>query len=402
MNRIARVLFLILIFIFATAIFAPPAVAQKTAGPAICPYCKNDPKILERCGIVRHTNMPFGKGTSDDFKKFLTYANPIFIESKHFRIAMTLPDYSIPENDWKRYEAELEKLSKVLPGFRAKEHKLDPWLRIHLLAQRCEDRYERFLKVIQLKDEDFYERTIGKPYRGEGRYLGMRDKFEIVLLRNTREFTDTLRDQSGSTTKLTKREHFVDRGCLSFFIPCEGDLKPDDQLWAHICHNLGHNFILGYKYYSYEPPKWFEEGFAHVMEKEVHDNYNSFDSEESALAEMTHADDWFQETLKIIDRKRAASLADLIHKKSFSEISKEDHVIIWSKVDFMLKVYPAQTAKFLDAVRGRLNDKGFPDGSDLTGIQRNILKEHFKLTFLEFDAAWEKWVRKEYLAKPAR
>lgn len=385
-----------------TLLLATLAVAQQKKAADACPYCKNDPKILEKCGIVGHNKMPFGKATSDDFKKFLSYANPLFIESKHFRICLTLTEYDIPEKDWKLYEVEMEKLAKVLPNFKPKERKLDPWLRLHLLAQRCEDRYERYLKIIQLKDADFYERSFDKPYRGEGKYLGMRDKFEIVLLRNTREFTDALREQSGSMTRLTKREHFVDRGCLSFFIPCEGDLKPDDQLWAHICHNLGHNFVLGYKYYSYEPPKWFEEGLAHVFEKEVHEDYNSFDSEEAALAEMTNARDWYQETLRIADKGRAASLATLIHKKSFNDISKEDHVIIWSKVDFMLRVYPNQTAKYLAAIRGQLNDKGFPEGGDMTRTQRNILKDEFKLTFDEFDKEWEKWVRKTYVAKPAR
>lgn len=386
--------FFLLLFLFAAA--APEAPAQYKKYPESCPYCKHDPKILEKCGLVGHGPMPYGKGTSDSIKKLLTYATPLFIESKHFRICSTLQEYEIPELQWKNYEAELARLGKTLPGFKPKEKKLDPWLRIHLLAQRCEDRYARFLQIIQLKDEDFYSRTLGKPYRGEGRYLGMKDKFELFLLRNEHEFTDALRDQSGSMTKLTKREHFVTRGALSVFIPCEGDLKPDDQLWAHISHNLGHNFVLGYKYYSYEPPRWFEEGFAHFYEKEVNEDYNSFDSEENALAEMTHAHDWQAEALKIMDKGKAMPIAELMHKKSFNEINKEDHVVCWSKVEFMIKAHPAETAKYMDAIRGRLNDKGFPDGSDLVAIQRNIIKDAFKLSLADFDKEWEKWARKAY------
>jgi hypothetical protein len=381
---------------------ATPALAQKKAAD-VCTVCKNDPKLYGPAGQFGHGQMPFGKSTAGDLRKFLIYANPIFIETKHFRICLTLEGFTVPENDWKSYEGELLKMSKAFPAVRPKERTLDPWMRLHLFAQRCEERYERFLKLMKMTDADFYARQLGKPYRGEGPYLGMKDKFEVVLLKNMREFTDTLRDQSGSMKRMTKREHFVNRGVLSVFIPCEGDLKPDDQLWAHIAHNLGHNFILGFKYYSYEPPKWFEEGFAHFMEKEVNDHYNSFDSEEAALAEMTHAEDWRAETLKILGKGKAAGLADLVHKKTFSDITKEDHVIIWSKVEYLVKVHGDKFALFLDQIRGRLNKEGFPDGSDLIGVQRNSFKSEIGLSFAEFDREWEKWVQKAYLFKePSR
>lgn len=397
---------LIIFIVFFLAWVAPTPVARAAQGvrPAegVCPWCKNDPVLMKKAGIVAHDKMPFGRKTADDLRKFLTYATPRFIESNHFRIGSTLPGFSVPEKDSKRYQEELARLSKLLPSVKPKEKNIDPWLQLHLMAMRCEERYERFLGIIQMKSSDFTVREFGKPYHGEGIYLGMKEKFEVVLLRNQREFTDTLREQSGSTTKLTKRDHFVERGALSVFIPCDGDLKPDDQLWAHIAHNLGHNFVLGYKYFSYEPPKWFEEGMGHMFEKEVHDDFNSFDSEEAAVGEMTHARDWRQETLKIIDRGKAASLAELIQRKTLGDIGKEDHVIVWSKVCFMVEKFPDATAKFLDAVRGRLNAEGFPDGANLTGIQRDVFKEHLKLTFSEFDKEWEKWAKKTYVLKPAR
>jgi len=395
MNNRLLLLLSVLLWIAAAA---PGAFAQKKAAD-VCPYCKNDPKIYGAAGQFGHGDMPFGKAAAKDFKNFLSYAAPIFIETKHFRICLTLEGFTIPEKDWKLYETELLALSKQFPLIKPKERNLDPWLRLHLFAQRCEERYTRFLQLLKLTDADFYPRTPGKPYRGEGPYLGMKDKFEVVLLRNIREFTDILRDQSGSTTKLTKREHFMERGSLSVFIPCEGDLKPDDQLWAHLTHNLAHNFLLGSKHYSYEPPKWFEEGFAHFFEKEVHDEYNSFDSEEAALAEMTNAEDWRAETLKIIGKGKAAPLSELVHKKTFSEISKNDHVIIWSKVDFMIRAHANKLQAFWEQTRGRLNDKGYPDGSDLTGVQRNFFKNEMNWTFADFDKEWEKWVSKVYIQK---
>jgi hypothetical protein len=343
--------------------------------------------------------MPFGKTTSDDVKKFLSYAGPIFLETQHIRIGSTLEGFQVPEKDFKKMEIELTELKKKLPAVNERVKFIDPWLRIHLYGMRLEKRYQRFLDLIKMKDSDFGPRDFGKPYHGEGKYLGMMEKYEVVLLRDIRQFKDLLRDQTGSTTLMTKREHFTARGALSVFVPITDEVRQDDNLYAHVTHNMAHNFILGYRYYSYEPPKWFEEGFAHFMEKEVSDEFNSFDSEEAAIGQMYEGKDWRDGTLKFLGRNKATSLADLIHKKGLSDIGKEDHVIAWSKVEFMIKVYPDKFPKFLDAVRGRLDAKGMPDGTNLQAHQRDFFKAELNMSLSDFDREWEKWVNKTYLAK---
>lgn len=387
------------VLLLLTAAIAPAAAAQKEPDP-VCPYCKNDPKILAGAGLVGHGPMPFGKSTSDDVKSFLSYATPLFLESAHFRIASTLEAYTIPEKDWKKYEAELAALRKKLPGFPEKTRRLDPWLRLHLYAERSEGRYARFLALLKMTDKDFYDkREYGVTYRGEGKYLGMQDKYEAVLLRDLRQFKDLLREQTGATTALSKREHFVGRGVLSIFIPVIEDLRQDDNLFAHLTHNYAHNFVLGYKHYSYEPPKWFEEGFAHFMEKEVSEDFNSFDSEEAAVAPMYEGKDWRQAVLKLASRGKATSLADLTHKKGLSDLGKEDHLVAWSKVDFFVNAHPDKFPKFLEAIRGRLGTNGLPDGSNLPAIQRDFFKTEMGWNLSDFDVAWEKWVQKTYVSK---
>lgn len=378
---------------------ATAAEPQGKKGEPVCPYCKNDEKVLEGAGLKGHGKMPFGKNNSDEIKKFLSYTNPLFIESKHFRIGSLLESYTIPESDWKAYAAEFAELRKVLPAVPAKPKILDPWLRLHLYAWRCEKRYERFLKIIQRKEEDFPDKRIfGAPYMGEGRYLGMQDKYEVFLHKDLRTFTDLLREHSGSTTKKTKREHYVERGALGVHIPMTDEVRADLDLYAHLTHNLGHLFHVGYKHYTYEPPKWLEEGFAHVFEKEVNPEYNSFDSEEAATADMYEGDDWYGAVVRVIDRGKAAPLADLVHRSSFSSFGKEDHLIIWSKVEFLMSK-PDLMAKLFDTLAGRLNKEGFGDGSNLQGAQREFLKKEAGWTFEEFDREWEKYVRKTYIIK---
>jgi hypothetical protein len=387
-------------FLAAVALAAAPAAAQKGGAMApVCPYCKDDPKIQEKAGLGGHGAMPFGKTTADDVRRFLSYAGPIFLESQHFRIGMTLEGFQVPEKDFKRMEAELTELKKKLPLVNIKTRFIDPWLRIHLYAQRSEERYQRFLGLLQMKDSDFYKRAYGQPYRGEGTYFGMKDKYEIVMLRDLRQFKDLLRDQTGSTTSQTKRDHFVDRGVLSVFIPLTDEVREDYNMWASVAHNLGHNFVLGYRYYSYEPPKWFEEGFAHFFEKEVSEDFNSFDSEEAAIGQMYTGKDWREGTLGFLARGKAPSTADLIHKKGLSDLGKEDHVIVWSKVEFMIKQYPTKFRGWMDTIHGRLGANDLPDGSNLPALQREFIKNELGLSLPEFDKEWEKWVQKTYVPK---
>src|SRR5262249_2957097 len=147
-----------------------PAASQQKVPDGVCPYCKNDPKILAGAGLVGHGPMPFGKTTSDDVKKFLSYASPIFLESQHIRIASTLEGFQVPEKDFKKMEIELAELKKKLPAVNDKVKFIDPWLRIHLYGMRLEKRYQRFLDLIKMKDSDFGPRDFGKPYHGEGKY----------------------------------------------------------------------------------------------------------------------------------------------------------------------------------------------------------------------------------------
>ena len=60
--------------------------------------------------------------------------------------------------------------------------KLDPYLRLHLMAQRGEDFYKRFQKLLGVTDADFpATRQNEGPYMGNGLYMGEKGKFEALL-----------------------------------------------------------------------------------------------------------------------------------------------------------------------------------------------------------------------------
>src|SRR5262245_27161419 len=132
-----------------------PALAGMAQGRGAedkCPWCKNDPKILQAAGWVGHGPLEFGKDgkKSDEIAKTLPGVPFRFFETQHLRIGSSLGKEVVTLEERPRVEAELDKLRPLLPGIPKKIQELDPWLRLHLLAMKCEELYSRFQKVMKV------------------------------------------------------------------------------------------------------------------------------------------------------------------------------------------------------------------------------------------------------------
>ncbi|MGH7151430.1 MAG: hypothetical protein ACREIU_12070, partial [Planctomycetota bacterium] len=167
----------------------------------------------------------------------------------------------------------------------------------------------------------------------------------------------------------------------------------------HLVHGLSHMLLAGYKHYSYEAPLWLDEGLAHWCEREVDPESNTFDADEGTLVPTLGESDWEAQTLRVLARGKAEPLANLVRKNAFADLDVDDHVVCWSKVDFLLRTRPKEFAALLGKVKGRLDAKGYADARDLTGAQRDAFRELLGWSFAEFDREWEAWVRKTYPAK---
>ena len=131
----------------------------------IDPYTKNDPVRMKMAGYISFGPFPFGEiGTkivdTAHVDKHLSYARIIWVETAHFRIGSSLGRWSIPtEIEVRRkLRAELERLklklgNKVNPKTRV----LDPWLRLHLTAQRMEELYAEIQDWLGVEDSEFLD-----------------------------------------------------------------------------------------------------------------------------------------------------------------------------------------------------------------------------------------------------
>jgi len=383
-----------------------PALAQRNKDlarndPQLDPYTQANPELWEKAGIVSMGGFAFGDSDTQTIDSQLPTSDIRWIETQHFKIGFALGNYKVPQKEKAKLLAELTALSEILPEVKPKEKNLDPWLRLHLYARRCEALYTRFLELVQVDDSVFPDGT--KPwdttgtYWGEGPYLGEKGKYEVLILPTEAAHVTYLRDNFGLTLKKSQRWNIVSRQAISVTIhEKQGSLKVDTAMHAHVAFNLGHNFLDGFKFYAYDSPIWLREGLGHFMEREISEKYNTFDGGEGSVPEMTKKSDWGAEAIKLARSGKAPRMAAMVRFKNYGELELDHHFTTWSMVDFLVRAHPDEFAQLIKGLKGITNAEGYSDGSDLPGRQRDLFKDLFGWSFAQFDEAWSVWALGNY------
>jgi hypothetical protein len=374
-----------------------PANGQHKPKTEVCPWCKNDPEVMKKAGIVSHGPIPIGAHGSASIVETLPAGEWVFLETAHLRWASSLGATSIELEDKKRIAAELARLHALLPSVPIDARRLDPFLRLHLFAMKAEEEYARFQKLLGVTDADFPEsRRADKPFMGDGKYLGEKEKYEVLL--HAQRATHNLFTQDLAGVKVTGalRYHSPTAHKILISVPAEdADLKKDKWLYPHVVHNLSHAFFCGYKHFSYDPPPWLDEGLACAMEKEVEPASTTNEGEEGAMSDLKGPKDWSAAVKKIVASGKAKPLAELMHVKTLDSLDLDSRITCWSMVRFLIDTQPEGLAKLLGAVKGQLDEKGYPTGKDLSDLTRRSMREAWSWTTVAFDEAWKTWVTKQ-------
>lgn len=403
MSALARAALLALALL-AALVTAGSAVAQKgKQQDEVCPYCKNDPALMQRAGIVSHGPFDFGASDSAHAEVLAAGTDVKWIEGEHFRIGFGIVgNYKVKDTEKKKVRAELTRLAEALPAVDPKAVLLDPWLRTHLFAQRCEDIWKRVVELFQVDPASFPDGTklwdMRVKYMGEGPYLGQKGKYEMLIVPNENALVSYLKNEFGLTTRKNQRWNVIKRDTLTVVINTqEGNLRDDLALHGHVGFNLSINLLDGYKHYSYDTPIWLREGLGHFIEREISPKHNTFDSSEGSVAEMTRKERWEPEVRKLIASGEAPRMAELVSMKDYADLTLERHYACWSMIDYIVKTNPKGFACLQDALHGRTNASGIADGANLLDVHREKFKECLGFAnYQAFDAAWATWVQENY------
>jgi hypothetical protein len=395
---------------------AAAAAAQTDKLPKwrIDPYTRNDPEPMAKAGYVSFGPFPFGNlGASevrtDAIDKSLPYVQILWLETAHFRLGIDLPEFTVPMDPETRAKirSELERLAEKLPRVNPKARRLDPWLRAHLFAQRAEDLYAEFCRLAGVRDEDFPQdpdKVIvlpGATYMGQGPFLGMKNKFLLLLFEKEGPFRQYMQAYLGRDSRFGQRWHCKDVSSLLYTVSTESDennrLKDDTALHCNVAFNVSQNLLDGFRYYSYDLPVWIREGFGHWFERRVDPRFNSFDQTEGSPADMRTTSRWEPYVRNLIASSgKFAPFAEAYTWRDFGSITFNDHVAIWSRMDFLMAQGREKWQSFLFEVKGRVTKDWLPDQQDLVGVTRDALHKCYGISVLTIDEKWAEWVKANY------
>ena len=370
-------------------------------GEPRCEHCLEDPARMEAAGVLSHGGFEFGTGTTDDVEYLLAMVDLVWVETEHFELGFGLGPYKVKQAERDKIRAELTRLQVAFPDLNPKAKTLDPWLRAHLYAQRLEDVYDHFQRLMQVSDGDFPARfgpyKLGTRFMGMGPFLGQGSKYEVLILPSQASATMYLEDQFGLLIKRTQRWNLIERETLSVTAHLDqGSLRNDQSLHGHVAFNVTINLIDGYKHYSYDIPVWFREGLGHYLERSISPDFNTFDSSEGAVADTTSKSDWGKEVLALIRKEEAPRMAELMSLRTYAELELRHHYATWSLIDWLVRTDPDRLACLAGYLKGQLDEGGRPDGSDMPGTHRKAVSECLGMSYAELDRAWREWARANY------
>ncbi|MCP5022088.1 MAG: hypothetical protein GY930_09945 [bacterium] len=400
---------LLLVLAAVLCITAPASFGQKRkklpkTDPTQCPYCHGDEAIMKAAGLVSHGGFKVGRKTTEEANQTLGTAEIYWIESEHFEIGMALGRMKVRQENKKKIRAECAQLAEHLENIPEKPKVIDQWLRAHLYAQRAEAVYAEMLQLLEVEDSIFPAPgtvwNMQGDYWGQGPYFGQEGKLEILLLPSKSHHVEWLRKSFGLRTTKTQRWHVLDTGSLHLCIHTEqGSLKVDPALHGHLVFNLSIMLTHSFKHYSYDMPIWLLEGIGHYMERKLDPKYNTFDSGEGGIAQMTKKAKWEPAVKKLVKSEKAPSLAQLARMTTYAELDLNAHFASWSFVDYLQQVHPGFLRTLIYRTSNLRNEQNLPDGSKLMEEHRAAFKEDLKMSYLIFDRRWREWVLENYASK---
>lgn len=398
--RLSSSLTTLALVLASTSLLAHAPRAQKSKlpknDPGLCPYCGGEPARMAAAGLRSHGGFAFGSTDTAAVDKLLASVDLYWIESEHFEIGLGLGSYKPKQSESKSIRAELTELAKVLPEVKPKTRMLDPWLRAHLYAWRVERTWDRWVELIRVDPGVFptaeAPKLIGAPYFGEGPYLGQKGKYELLVLPTPELQVSFLKSHFGLSVERSQRWNVIERDTLiSVTNLSENDLRTDTALHGHVAFNLTALMLDGFKHYSYDVPRWLTESLAHLAEREISPDFNTFDKSEGATPERSKKKDWDKEVKKLLQTEKAPRLAQIASVRTFAEFSLADHHTMWSMAVYMTEDHPEALACLINGIKGRRDSTGMPDGSNIFDVQRNLFRTCFGMTYGQFDQAWSAW-----------
>ncbi|HEB52305.1 MAG TPA: hypothetical protein ENI87_03510 [bacterium] len=382
------------------------------AGPD--PYTGGKPEALRKLGYVSLGPFPLGSGYDTRSVERLLGTEPlVWIETAHFRLGAALSAVPLKgrqewSKEWKALvRAELEELRHKLPNLKKRVKTLDPWLRAHLFAHRLERLYADVLGNLGCTDESFPQSAddpASEGFRGLGPYLGMREKFVVLLFDKGSSQARYTKQWQGREIAQPIRYHDQQFGCMFWSgsqETAEGLFRIDLALYAHVTFNVAHNLYTCYRSYCHDLPPWLVTGLAHWHARKVSPRFPTYDRRSDDDTDTRSVFwDWPSRVKGLVKHDVFEPLERLIDRDNAGEFGIEQHMQAWALVDFLMATRKRQLSCFLHRLKDPFHERRkMPSRQELATRQHDALREAFGMGPAELDVEWRAYVKE---SKPKR
>jgi hypothetical protein len=392
--------------LLATLASSPSASAQDSGDgmeefAEVDPYTKGERELMDKLGYTTFAPFPWRDAErTPDVHKVIGGAPMIWVETEHFRIGSTLGTYDIPNDseEKSRISDEVAQLKKRLGKLKTSKKEVDPWLRLHLYAQRAEELYVSFLTDFGLTDEDFGEKT---PHLGNSKkYLLLLFERKSELGRYLRAYLDAENDYS-YRWGWEKETMFYGANIEAIRASwTNADNVPfDAQLFCAMTASLATNFVDSYKGSFYSAPRWLGSAIGHVYTRRIDPRWVTAAGHD--YTKNRREDDWMWESRvrNLVGNDFFATTEQMFAWQEYSDMNERDHMVAWSKLDWLMRVAKGDLEAFMASMCTPTAEVETGTKEELLARQKRALLAHFSLTPAEMDAAWAKWVKKTYRKK---
>ncbi len=381
--------------------------------PKVDPYTKNAPEAIQQAGYVSLGPFRFGDNhTTEQVETTLGGIPLIWVETQHFKLGSGLPEYTITDDkrEKERIRGELERLQAKLPDIKPKTKKLDPWLRLHLYALRLEDVYAQFLERFELKEADFPttpsdpKKRPRVPYMGEGPYLGLPSKFTVLVFDRKSSVGRYTNVYLGHEAQWPQRWYFPQTGSFLFATAAEfleGGYINDSALACDVISGVVQNLGNGYRGYRSVLPLWFSEGLGHWFRRRYDPRYHLFSGTDQTKIRVKDEEEWAPSVRARVANKVFPPTGEMLEWSDPDSLEWGDHLILWSRVDYLLARDDGAAKKLLAALKEPLPQQGEQTGQAELLARRSLeaLTQATGQDPGQFDAAWSEWVLSNYPKK---
>jgi hypothetical protein len=356
---------------------------------------------MEAAGIVSFGPFRWGDDlTSERVESILGGEPLIWMETRHFRLGSTLEEIALPDDpiERKRLEGELDRLRKGLRGLKGKPKKIDPWLRLHLYAQRVEDLYGEFERSFALTDAGAPpdESATSAPF------LGMREKFSVLLLQRPSSLARFTNELCGEAWETSYRYHFSKTGNVFVGLAYEAldeGFRTDLILQYALTFLLTQTFYDAFGGYDHLGPIWWRDGLARWFARRVDERCLLYTAGKDEFVREEEEARWEPKVRARVEKGAAPSAAEMLAWTDPEQWEFAQHMMAWSRVDFVMHREPSQRRAFLRALQ---EPTGFAPGAPSAEAQARRFDSalqalgHDAGASADFDREWAAWVLETY------